>query len=380
MLRTAFVTTTLATALVVAGSAQSRRGFSGCNSDWNSRRASYCETRDATIPSAVNPLDIDAGRNGGIRIQGWDRADALIHAVIRAQADTDAQARALVAGVRIETAGGSIKATGPSSGDEAGWSANFELNVPRNAILTLNTQNGGISISDFRGSAQFHARNGGLTLTNVGGDLRGETTNGGVTVDLTGDHWDGQGLDVETRNGGLRLNVPQGYSAQLETGTTNGGLSIDFPINVQHDDPRRGRAEDPRNHDQRRRHHPPALAQPYIYVGRVLLDPPGRRVRKDPAYFPSRFDLTDTVRTQRTGRSRHARHSEHTTPVHGPLREHRPRLDARARHRLGTDAGRRRAEGHARDGDRRDEAVRPALHRGRAEGHGRQREHQSHAL
>jgi DUF4097 and DUF4098 domain-containing protein YvlB len=234
MLRITLVTTILATAIVVAGSAQSRRGFSGCDSDWSSsRRASYCETRDATIPSAVNPLDIDAGRNGGIRIQGWDRADALIHAVIRAQADTDAQARAMVAGVRIETTGGSIKATGPSTGDDASWSVSFEVNVPRNAILTLNTQNGGISIDDFRGSAQFHARNGGLTLTNVGGDLRGDTTNGGVTVDLTGDHWDGQGLDVETRNGGLRLNVPQGYSAQLETGTTNGGLNVDFPINVQ---------------------------------------------------------------------------------------------------------------------------------------------------
>ena len=235
MLRTVFITATLATAFVVAGTAQtrsSRAGFSGCDGDWNSRRASFCEVRDTTIPG-VNPIDIDAGRNGGIRVRGWDRAEALVHAVIRAQADTDAQARATVAGVRIEAAGGSIKAAGPGTGDDANWSVSFEVNVPRNAILTLNTQNGGISIDDFSGSAQFHARNGGLSLTNVRGDLRGETTNGGVTVDLTGDHWDGQGLDVETKNGGLRLNVPQGYSAQLETGTTNGGLNIDFPINVE---------------------------------------------------------------------------------------------------------------------------------------------------
>jgi len=235
MLRTVFITATLATGLVVAGSAQSRTsrtGFSGCDGDRGSRRASFCETRDATIPG-VNPMDVDAGRNGGIRIRGWDRAEALVHAVIRAQADTDAQARAIVNGVRVEVTGGNIKATGPSANGDENWSVNFELNVPRNAMLTLNTQNGGISIDDFRGSAQFHARNGGLSLTNVGGDLRGDTTNGGVTVDLSGDHWDGQGLDIETKNGGLRLNMPQGYSAQLETGTTNGGLNIDFPITVQ---------------------------------------------------------------------------------------------------------------------------------------------------
>ena len=99
-------------------------------------------------------------------------------------------------------------------------------------MLTLNTNNGGISIDDFRGTATFHARNGGLSLTNVGGDLRGETTNGGVSVSVAGDHWDGSGLDVETRNGGITLNVPKGFSAELEAGTTQGRISIDFPVTV----------------------------------------------------------------------------------------------------------------------------------------------------
>ena len=41
------------------------------------------------------------------------------------------------------------------------------------------------------------------------------------------------GLDVETHNGGIRLNLPQRYSAELETATTNGRVSIDFPVTVQ---------------------------------------------------------------------------------------------------------------------------------------------------
>ena len=100
-------------------------------------------------------------------------------------------------------------------------------------MLTLRSVNGGIGIDDFRGTATFHTTNGGVTLNNVGGDLRGETTNGGVTVDVTGDHWDGSGLDVQTHNGGIRLNLPKGFSAELEAGTTHGGISIDFPVTVQ---------------------------------------------------------------------------------------------------------------------------------------------------
>ena len=100
-------------------------------------------------------------------------------------------------------------------------------------MLTLNTSNGGISIEDFQGTAKFRAHNGGVSLNNVSGDIRGETTNGGVNINLTGDRWDGAGLDVETRNGGIRMTLPEHYSAALEAGTTNGRVRIDFPITVQ---------------------------------------------------------------------------------------------------------------------------------------------------
>jgi putative adhesin len=238
MLRTFCVTTAVAAALVAAGSAQSRNrdaartGDTWCGDSGNSDRASFCEVREETI-GGVNPLDIDAGPNGGIRVLGWDRGDVLVRTRIMASANTDADARRLASSVRVETAGGRVRATGPDTDRDEHWSTSFEIQVPRTAMLTLNTRNGGISIDDFRGSARFHARNGGLSLTSVGGDLRGDTTNGGVTVDVAGDHWDGSGLDVETRNGGIRLTLPKGYSGELETGTTNGGLSIGFPITVQ---------------------------------------------------------------------------------------------------------------------------------------------------
>jgi len=238
MVRVAFAAALTAAVLGVAVSAQTRRGSNrstSCNDFGNSDRRSHCEVREETIPGGgVNPLDVDAGKNGGIRVRGWDRADVHVRATVSAWADTDAEARQIVSGVRIVTGGGTIRPEGPdTTGRDSSWAVSFELDVPRTAMLTLNAHNGGISIDDFQGAAKFHAVNGGVTLRNVSGDIRGETVNGGLTIDLTGDHWNGAGLDVETRNGGIRMTLPEQYSASLETETTNGRINIDFPVTVQ---------------------------------------------------------------------------------------------------------------------------------------------------
>jgi hypothetical protein len=230
-------TAVLATALLTDGLAQSQTQGSGpfadtwCGNGTNQGHASWREVRDATIGGA-NPVDIDAGRNGGIRIRGWDRGDVLVRAQITGCAGTEADARRLVSGVNIQMAG-PIRADGPAASRDESWSVSFEVQVPRTALLKLNTHNGGISIDDFRGTAEFRAQNGGVSLSNVGGDIRGGTTNGGLHIDLRGDRWDGVGLDVETHNGGIQLAVPEHYSAELETGTTHGRVRFDFPLTVQ---------------------------------------------------------------------------------------------------------------------------------------------------
>lgn len=233
MLRLAWLTTALAAFAVAAGVAQSRtQTDTPCPGNWNGDRdrAVYCETREDTF--AGSAVDVDAARNGGIRVRGADRSDIRVTARIMAYADSEARARRLAEDVRIET-GARVRATGPDTRRDEHWSVSFDLDVPRDARLSLNTYNGGISIEDFRGAATFRATNGGVSLTDISGDIRGATTNGGVTIRLSGDRWDGAGLDVETRNGGVRMSVPERYSAELETGTVNGRVRIDFPIIVR---------------------------------------------------------------------------------------------------------------------------------------------------
>ena len=243
MFRATCLATTIAVATSLAAvssaTAQSRRSTSNdewCRNGSGGRQAWFCEVRESTLPG-VNPLDIDAGQNGGIQVRGWDRADVLVRARVEAHANSDAEARALASAVRVDATGTTVRAEGPSiresDRDGQSWSVSFDIQVPRTAMLTLHTVNGGIAIDDFHGTANFRASNGGVSLSNVGGDIKGQTTNGGLSVNLAGDRWDGAGLDVETHNGGVRLSMPDNYSAVLDTGTVNGRISSNFPITAQ---------------------------------------------------------------------------------------------------------------------------------------------------
>jgi DUF4097 and DUF4098 domain-containing protein YvlB len=232
MLRLLFLSAVLAVTAAADFAAQSRSLSCDETFNGNGRRRVACDIRDETL-AGVSTLNVEASPNGGIQVRGSDRRDTLLRYKVTAWADTQAEADQLAAEVRVSTAGGRIEADGPPRDGDASWAVSFELQVPRDANITLSTRNGGITIEDFRGTARFDARNGGISLSNVGGDIRGETVNGGVNVDLAGDRWQGTGLDVETRNGGVRMRVPANYSAQLETGTVNGPMRIDFPVTVQ---------------------------------------------------------------------------------------------------------------------------------------------------
>jgi len=229
MLRAVCLTAILAAATVTAF-AQPRPPAGDCSDRvyGDRNRASHCETREEHFAGS-GLLDVDGSPNGGIRVRGWDRTDIHLVAQVMAFADSDARARAIADAVRIET-GGRVRATGPDTGRDESWTVSYRIDVPSDARIALNTRNGGISIEDFRGTATFRATNGGVTLTDVSGDIRGETTNGGLDIRLTGDRWEGAGLNVETRNGGVRMQVPERYSAELETSTVNGRVRIDFPV------------------------------------------------------------------------------------------------------------------------------------------------------
>lgn len=203
-----------------------------CHTNWDRDRAHFCELRNFTL-SPQSRISVDGRENGGVAFHGWDQNQVKIVALIEANADDDSQAAALAKEIRVNTEGGRIHAEGPSYGRQASWSVSYEIYVPRRSNLEAITQNGGVSAEAVEGNLDFQAVNGGIRVTDVGGDVHGETTNGGVAATLTGTSWRGGGLDLRTTNGGVDVRIPRGYNAQLVTGTTNGGMRVDFPITVQ---------------------------------------------------------------------------------------------------------------------------------------------------
>ena len=191
----------------------------------------FCEVRESTMPAG--PLNVDAGQNGGISIEGWDGNDIRVRAVVQASAASASEARALAGQVQVQSGGGRVYATGPENGRREWWSVSYRINVPRKSDLDLRASNGGITIVGVSGNMRFDTTNGGVKLQDIGGRVNGETRNGGLNVTLSGNKWDGEGLDVETSNGGVTVAIPDGYNAELETRTVNGGLRIDFPVTVQ---------------------------------------------------------------------------------------------------------------------------------------------------
>jgi DUF4097 and DUF4098 domain-containing protein YvlB len=204
-----------------------------CNDNWDRGRPQNCVIKEQTIPASGGTITVDGKKNGGVSVKGWDRGEIFVRAKIQAWGDTEAEAQALTGQIRIETGGGRIHAEGPSMSGEQGWSVSFEVFVPHNSNLTLKTHNGGVSIADVRGQIEFEALNGGVSLKRLAGSVKGHTVNGGLSIELTGNRWDGEGLNVKTTNGGVSMRIPENYSARLETSTVNGGMKIDFPITVQ---------------------------------------------------------------------------------------------------------------------------------------------------
>jgi hypothetical protein len=207
-------------------------GCRGWNGDRQNRR--HCEEREERIAVPSGGLVVDGMTNGGIEVIGERRSDVLVIARVVGTARTLDRAEEIARGVRISTSGGRIAAEGPrQASSREWWSVSYEIRVPARIDLDLTSHNGGLAVEGVTGAMRLETLNGGIHLLGVGGDVRAETRNGGLHIELLGSTWDGRGLDAVTSNGGVHLQIPPSYSAQLETGTTNGGIDIDFPVTVR---------------------------------------------------------------------------------------------------------------------------------------------------
>ena len=193
-------------------------------------RANVRDEEIKTIPN--QPLTITAEHNGGIQVTTWEKSEVSLKLCKQIAVDDENEARKLLAETRLEINGAKISIHTPE-GNHHSLGTLLLVKAPRNADLNLNVHNGGVSLTNFTGTAEAHAENGGISFKRSAGKLTAEAQNGGISIKDCGgevsarvengglsialpERWEGKGLDAHTRNGGLVVSLPKTFAGGLE--------------------------------------------------------------------------------------------------------------------------------------------------------------------
>ena len=187
------------------------------------------ETEMSLSASQVSTLRTQMS-TGGIYINGWDRSEYSVK-TCKAVPDDDPNATNTLREINTASNGnGQITVSGPTGGE---WTANLIMMVPRLSTLDIETRNGPLQLRDLAGNIRLNATNGPISLRNVGGvvqttttngpislvdasgDQRVAATNGPISIRLSGNRWDGPGLEASTKNGPLSVSVPDAYGSGI---------------------------------------------------------------------------------------------------------------------------------------------------------------------
>jgi len=189
-------------------------------------RETIVQSEERTISKSEAPtLRVHAEANGGLYVQGWDQDVYSVTLCKAVEAGSDAQA--ILAGMHLSFQDGDLRITSPESSGR--WSAHLIIRAPKAAALELQVHNGPMTLDHVDGRVTARAENGPITVANCTGELSLSSRNGPVTLEdnsgkqsvdsengpltlsLSGDSWNGPGIDARTTNGPVTLRVPSGY-------------------------------------------------------------------------------------------------------------------------------------------------------------------------
>jgi DUF4097 and DUF4098 domain-containing protein YvlB len=186
--------------------------------------------------------------DGSIEIRPWDKADVQVVIEKRGRDHDDVAAIEVKAeqhGDRIE-----ISVTEPKR-DHGGFNLHFNnrsakliVSVPASADITAKSGDGSIDIERVSGHVQLRSGDGSIRGRMLGGDIEANTGDGSIRLDgkltsvrvHTGDgsvtiHADagsspGADWDIVTGDGSVTLEVPDGFGAEVDAHTGDGGIHM----------------------------------------------------------------------------------------------------------------------------------------------------------
>jgi DUF4097 and DUF4098 domain-containing protein YvlB len=210
----------------------------------------YREDFSKTLPlKAGDRFSLD-NVNGSVAVATWKENKVEIKAVkIARRNEKDLKEVEIL----VDEGPGSVsvKAVWPKFPRRVNVNVEFEVLVPEGVVLDeVETTNGGIEISGRFLRIDTGTTNGSVRIENASGELDASTTNGSIIVSrfegrIKADTTNGNirlegvafkdGVSADTTNGSITLAIdsPESLNADLKARTTNGSVTVDFPITLQ---------------------------------------------------------------------------------------------------------------------------------------------------
>jgi hypothetical protein len=178
--------------------------------------------------SETRSLEMHVQGPAGMALRGSTGSDYAVTACLMASGSTDERAQAALDEVQVAFDAGRLTMSGPAGDD---WLVYFLVQVPEDATLDLQADNGPIDLRGISGSIRARTHNGPLALDGCEGEIDVAAENGPVSlragagrqhvsvvngplaIELRGTRWDGEGIEADATNGPLSLTIPDRYES-----------------------------------------------------------------------------------------------------------------------------------------------------------------------
>ena len=181
---------------------------------------------------------------GSVTVEGWQRNEVEVTADIELQAETEADLDQLAKinsfvfdedlnHVSILTIGTHdrefMKKTAknfPKKLLNLPWKIDFHIRVPANTDLEINAGHGPLKLSGVEGALRISATESDTDLTLTGGTISATITAGKVLFAIPVRSWRGGGADIRIAAGVLNVELPPGFSGDIDADVLHGGRIV----------------------------------------------------------------------------------------------------------------------------------------------------------
>lgn len=186
-------------------------------------------------------LTIIGAPEGSVTIEGWSRSEVEVRAEIQMQADTEQDLDRLAAvngfvldedlnHVRVLTTGTHDRAylkahakNFPKKLLGLPWKIDYRIRVPMAVDLDINAGRGPISLTGVEGNIRVSSPQSDVRLEFAGGTLSTTIAAGRVNLKVLGRSWRGVGADIKVAAGDITLELPAGFSGDLDADILRAG-------------------------------------------------------------------------------------------------------------------------------------------------------------